>query len=513
MQEGVQTDFFSLIWPTDTVSEEILDKEDLALRDVGLLKLFNRLFEPDIMPPDIFKCYFMPCRDRDLIKYRQDIFRDLENRDLFNALNQFSSTFRRISRIYSDLGNLYPTNRDLWKLDIINEYCSAVLTLYEQMEKVEAASEGIISLGKFLQAYVSGREFMEMCEEGKRVQSVISGISYELVLFNDRVKIRRSGDGEDYSREVMATFSNIAGDLDLDRKPQADPPGTDHVQSAILSQISKLFPDEFRKLSDFSSRHNRFIDKNIVNIHRDLQFYISYIKVVRPLSDKGLNLCYPEISDQGEIRLMGFYDMVLALQNTSGKVKVITNDLCLSPSERRIIVTGPNSGGKTTYARSIGQMSYLLSIGVPVPGKEVVIPLFDRIFTHFEGEEDLDMVMGKLEDDLHRIKNILELASERSLIIMNETLSSTTVSDAIHIASEILKSITEKGSMFLFVTFLEELAQYSGVTSITNDVDMLNPEKRTYIFKKGPPTYSNFLLAISRKYGLTKEQIIKRLKE
>ena len=97
-------------------------------------------------------------------------------------------------------------------------------------------------------------------------------------------------------------------------------------------------------------------------------------------------------------------------------------------------MTGPNNGGKTTFARSFGQAFYLAALGLPIPGTEARLFLADKIYTHFEKSEEPENLRGKLEDDLVRMRKILDLATERSIIIINEMLSSTTSNDAIQIS-------------------------------------------------------------------------------
>ena len=134
------------------------------------------------------------------------------------------------------------------------------------------------------------------------------------------------------------------------------------------------------------------------------------------------------------------------------------------------------------------------------------------MFTHFERAEEIKNLRGKLEDDLVRIKNILDRITERSVIIINEMLSSTTVKDATHIGELLIERIRNCKSFCVFVTFLGEFTTYESTVSMVAQIDPDNLEIRTFKILREPSNGLAYAMALAKKYGVTYGDIMERIK-
>jgi DNA mismatch repair ATPase MutS len=363
--------------------------------------------------------------------------------------------------------------------------------------------------------YALSEQFVSLVRQTKQLKQELSALRYAILIQGPRVEVHRYGNEPDYSAEVEATFERFnQGAVTKFTFKFSDSPEMNHVEGQILDLVAQLFHETFSKLANYCVANKDFRDPTTTSFDREIHFYVAYLEYIARFKKDGLNFCYPRVSDaHKEISAHLCFDLALAGKLLDGKTTPVTNDSYLNAPERIIVVSGPNQGGKTTTARTFGQLHYLGSLGCLVPGTEAQLYLPDRIFTHFDREEHMTSLRGKLEDDLIRIHDIIEAATPRSIIIINEIFASTTLRDAIFLSKKVAAAIMELDLLCVWVTFIDEVASLSEKTvSMVTTIVPDNPAQRTFKVVRRPADGLAYAMAIAEKYRLTYDMIKERMR-
>ena len=459
--------------------------------------------------------YYVPANDVETIGYRHEVFRNLEDDGLRGVLRAFAAKLQSVlDRADAAKRIPYRYEQERWTLDAASAYAEAILELSHRLDRDNLRARGLRAFAEYLGAYAASAEFKRLVADADHVTTELASVRYRLRIQGGRVTVSGYLPEPDYGAEVLETFEKFNQGTARDDRWRFDQvPTMNHVQAAIVDRLARLYPDVFAALDAAYLRHRDFLDATIARFAHEIGFYVAYLEHIAPLRRAGLPFCYPEVVERpNAIRGADVFDLALAAHFMDDGAPIVTNDFELTRPERILVISGPNQGGKTTFARTIGQLHHLARIGVPVPGRAARLPLVDQIFTHFGQAEEVEDLTSRLEDDLLRIRRILDAATVDSLVVMNESFSSTTVSDQLFIGRRVLRRMIDCGLLGVVVTFLDELASLDATTvSMLSTVDPMEPDRRTFRIVRRPADGLAYAMAIAEKHRLTYRAVRERV--
>jgi hypothetical protein len=192
-------------------------------------------------------------------------------------------------------------------------------------------------------------------------------------------------------------------------------------------------------------------------LRAELAFYVGCINLHEQLTRKGGPICLPlpAAAEERRLSFRGLYDAGLALTVDR---RVVGNDADADARDL-VIITGANTGGKSTFLRSVGLAQLMMQCGMFVPAETFCSSLCDGLFTHYKREEDSGMESGKFDEELRRMSEIVDRIKGHSIILFNESFAATNEREGSEIARQIMTALLDAAVRVVCVTHLHELAQ------------------------------------------------------
>ncbi len=297
------------------------------------------------------------------------------------------------------------------------------------------------------------------------------------------------------------------------------------IDRKLFKGLEKITDDFKERLAQALKSYRLVSFDDLAGLEEQLDFYDGAIKLIQLAEHKGLKMCRPKLlpMERREAEIKGVFDLclfksaILRNRNAVGEELLVTNDVSMNDSERFFILTGANNGGKTTFIRAVGLCQLLAQAGLYVPAESCTISPVDFIYTHFPKEEQTGINTSRFTMEIKEFKTISDTITQNSLLIMNESIQSTTPKECVDIASELVKIFTFIGARGFFATHLTDLAYMCdefngepGVKSRTASLVMHTDEatqKRMYKAEHGLPSENSYAKTIFKQFGIDIQKI------
>lgn len=459
---------------------------------------------------DTYYCYFP--QDVECEAYRRAVYADINCEKTYLILMDFiakMAEWREARALKEEVES--ELQKSAWHIRETGCYCDAIEGLYAAMKPLALASAGMRSFRGYLESYLESDAYISMRDEMESLRREMSDFRFFLT----------------YDKEHIVISENAAGDADavsyetfLNRrypgagKPLKNPFTTTSELNDLEEEIMRVFRRKhapfFKRAAAFYGTYGIYAQECLLRFRSEVQFYLSFYHFERKMKANGFSFAVPSVSEEAEMSAQGLYDLALACVNVREHREVVSNDMVFCEGESCFVLTGPNQGGKTTFARSLGQLVYFTKMGLDVPADAANVPYFNGILTHFSVEESVESGRGKLKEELVRLKPMMDEKHQGAFVVINELFTTAANYDACIMGKKVLEHFIEQGCRGIYVTHLKELAEaHPRVVSIKAAQD--EQMRRNFKIVRSPAESIAYAMDQVNKYQLTYEQMKERL--
>ena len=303
--------------------------------------------------------------------------------------------------------------------------------------------------------------------------------------------------------------------MTLANVPDGD--GARDMTRTMDSALTRLLGSLVRKLRETLNKYAAVSLREISDLIPELLYYVRWAEYWERLIREGWVCCKPDAREgaRAGMHARGLYNLKLHLAESAGNV--VRNDLDFDEKKRVYLLTGANRGGKTTVTQAVGQLFLMAQGGLYVPAEEFAYTPADCVMTHFPADEDKTLDLGRLGEECRRFRELFVRCGEKSLILLNESFSTTSFEEGTYIAADAVRAVLHRGSLMIYNTHMHKLAQDLTRESGEEEhpwslIVQSGGGERSFRIAVAPPEGSSYARDIAEKYGVTYEQLI-RLRE
>ena len=528
--------FISLLYPSaesrdyhqnkanlPNISEEVCD-------ELGLTEIFNL---KNSSLTDFFTS------DKEVILYRQAAMRDVME------IPEIRETLMRAHPILDDIRELRYLDSEaassgdsyLYSITEIELYVSCIDTIYKGLSPVRERikSEAFSSLADFIIELSESDYYKELnsklealASRVHEVRSITVGVNLDRQLRPESAGVISINSepfksGKVLDKILRLSFKNDAFTCIAELSPFGKGQ-SDNRKEALVGAFNSAIEDVFRaSVKGWRAIVGEYVLDNtdfLIRLLPEIEFVSRSAELMNRLaSHPGCAICMPNLmpAEEKAFSLGELYNPRVAL---AIEEKIVTNDIVFDDAAKIYVLTGPNRGGKSVITVAVGAAQALCQLGLPVPAKSADISPTDGIFTHFPEGADDTIDKGRLGEECARLKEIFDAVSHDSMILLDESLSSTGAYEAAYIAAEILSGFAVMRCRGIFSTHLHELAASvpeinarsleRGGVRIDTLVAGIEDGERSFKIHRMKPDGKSYAKDIADKYGLSFESLIKK---
>ncbi len=535
---------FSLLYPDGQTQRDHLARKNVpdidmyTLQELGMLEIFD---------PKSAELSEFFTTDPAVITYRNETFSDMLNNPVL------ADTLRRLVPVLQDITELRRLEQDaggedtasyLSSMTEIELYITCVDILHRGMTAAKAGIKGtafrrlcecVAELAESEYYTELNKKLAELTQRVREIRSVTIGVNLDAQLRPAQagvlsVNAKPFRSGETLDKILRLNFKDdeytcIAQLVPFGKK-QSDNQKT-ALSLAFNSAINDVYRSSLRSWKKIVQSYVLDNTEFLLSLMPEIEFIVKGTQLQQSLLDRGCCLCAPTLrpAEERVFRATELYNPAVALKLAEGE-DVVPNDVAMDTTAENALIyvlTGPNRGGKSVITCAIGLCQVMLQLGMYLPAKVCEISPADGIYTHFPTGADDTIDKGRLGEECARLGEIFDVVTAQSLVLLDESLSSTGSYEASYIAAEVLTGLAHVGCRCLFSTHLHELAaeldrinaqalSEGGVRIDTLVAGIMGEGKRSFKIVRAKPDGKSYARDIAERYGLTYESIMKKIK-
>ena len=541
----------SLLYKEDSHKEQIYELKGNIVKDLGIEDI-NYMFKNT--DRNSFKCMKLLSvmqTNGENISYRSEILEDfMVNKSVRDCARE---VLLKLIALKNEFGvktfKFEDTHKDiLWKFNVMQSYVKCINDIKNIMEncKQDIKSEGLKRFIQYINdiygsenyAFITGK-LPEYQKNIENMKGITIGVNMNKLLEPSEAMILTFEPKPFKKKSFITNFFNTSDNKEeVLKKSQfysLTKVSKGGVEGAFLKDLGQIINSGLAKIAELLDEYFTSSIEELIEYDLEIDFYMAGYNLVDRAMEMGINMVRPIVCDtiKKVCEIENILDLSLAvrMRNDNNKLKkpgeiIVKNNVNMNKDGRIFIITGPNQGGKTTFTRAVGMSQVLFQAGLYVPGTKAVMSPVDKLFTHFPKEEERRVDEGRLGEELHELSDIVNNITGYSMVLLNESLSSTSAYDSLVICENLMKAFRTIGLRIIFSTHLHELAYKadeinaevdgdSKVVGLCSQVSKITENGKTkhistYKIIPSVTDGKSYANDVAYKYGMAYEQLMER---